>query len=144
MTLEIRSLTKKYRLAKLNATVHALNGIDLVLHKGKTLGIVGESGCGKSTLARLVVGLEPATEGEILWDGAAVKNLAKNPLHTSRTKIQLVFQDPYSSLNPRQRIGESISEVLRVHKLRSEEEIPTRVDELFTLVGLAPDLKHST
>ena len=142
MTLEIRSLTKKYRLAKLNATVHALNGIDLVLHKGKTLGIVGESGCGKSTLARLVVGLEPATEGEILWDGAAVKNLAKNPLHTSRSKIQLVFQDPYSSLNPRQRIGESISEVLRVHNLRSEEEIPARVDELLTLVGLAPDLKH--
>ena len=142
MSLAITSVEKRYKIAATDSIVHALNGIDLTLMKGKTLGIVGESGCGKSTLARLVTGLEDPSHGTIAWDGAPIFNLSKNRIRAHHSKVQLVFQDPYSSLNPRQRIGESIAEVLEVHKLRSKSEIPARITELFTLVGLAPDLQH--
>ena len=141
MTLEITGVQKRYDISASNAIVRALNGIDIKLEKGKTLGVVGESGCGKSTLARLIVGLETPSEGSISWNGESIQNLSRNTVRTTQGKIQLVFQDPYSSLNPRQRVGESISEVISVHKLRKEEEIGGRVDELLSLVGLAPDLK---
>lgn len=142
MTLQISGVEKRYKIAATDSIVHALNGVDITLLKGKTLGIVGESGCGKSTLARLVTGLEDVSAGSITWENAPITNLASNRLRTYRSKVQLVFQDPYSSLNPRQRIGEAISEVLEVHKLRSKNEIASRVDELFSLVGLASDLQH--
>ena len=141
MTLEITGVQKRYDISASNAIVRALNGIDIKLEKGKTLGVVGESGCGKSTLARLIVGLESPSEGSITWNGESIQNLSRNTVRTTQGKIQLVFQDPYSSLNPRQRVGESISEVIAVHKLRNEDEIGGRVDELLSLVGLAPDLK---
>lgn len=141
MTLEITGVHKRYDISASNAIVRALNGIDIKLEKGKTLGVVGESGCGKSTLARLIVGLESPSEGSISWNGESIQNLSRNTVRTTQGKIQLVFQDPYSSLNPRQRVGESISEVIAVHKLRKEDEIGGRVDELLSLVGLAPDLK---
>lgn len=141
MSLAISGVTKRYKIAATDSIVHALNGVDLTLLKGKTLGIVGESGCGKSTLARLVTGLEDPTSGAIAWEGSPIVNLAKNRVRTHRSKVQLVFQDPYSSLNPRQRIGDSIAEVLEVHQLRKKSDIPARINELFTLVGLAPDLQ---
>lgn len=141
MTLNINGVHKRYEIASSNAVVRALNGIDIKLEPGKTLGIVGESGCGKSTLARLIVGLESPSEGAISWNGKGVQNLARNSLHATQGKIQLVFQDPYSSLNPRQRVGEAIAEVISVHKLRHENEVGQRVDELLSLVGLAADLK---
>lgn len=141
MTLEIKRVQKRYEISASNAIVRALNGIDLKIEKGMTLGIVGESGCGKSTLARLVVGLESVSDGEIRWNGEIAQNLARNSFRTKQGKTQLVFQDPYSSLNPRQRVGESIAEVISVHKLRSENQIENRVDELFSLVGLGSDLK---
>ena len=142
MTLHISGVEKRYKIAATDSIVHALNGVDITLLKGKTLGIVGESGCGKSTLARLVTGLEEVSSGEITWENSPITNLARNRLRTHRSKVQLVFQDPYSSLNPRQRIGEAISEVLEVHNLRAKGDIPSRVDELFSLVGLATDLQH--
>ena len=141
MTLRISAVEKRYEIAALNATVHALNGINITLEPGKTLGIVGESGCGKSTLARLIVGLESPSAGSVDWNGKKVENLSRNSLLTHQSAIQLVFQDPYSSLNPRQRIGEAIAEVLTVHKLRHGREVDARVDELLSLVGLATDLK---
>ena len=141
MTLTIQDVTKKYSIKARKSIVNALNGVSVTVEKGKTLGIVGESGCGKSTLARLVTGLEDPTTGSIAWEGSPIENLAKNRLRTHRSKVQLVFQDPYSSLNPRQRIGDSIAEVLEVHHLRTKSEIPARINELFTLVGLATDLQ---
>ena len=112
------------------------------LQVGQTLGIVGESGCGKSTLARIIVGLEKPSEGEITWNKRDISNKATNQLRSHHSKIQLVFQDPYSSLNPRQKIGQCIAEVIKTHKLRSDDEIQSRVDELLLVVGIAPDLQH--
>lgn len=142
MTLSISAVEKRYEIVASNATVHALNGIDIILEPGKTLGIVGESGCGKSTLARLIVGLESPSAGSVRWNGKEVVNLSRNSIRTHNSAIQLVFQDPYSSLNPRQRIGESIAEALTVLNLRHGDHVEARVDELLSLVGLATDLKR--
>lgn len=142
MSLTISNINKRYKVRLSGTEISALNGVTLQLEAGKTLGIVGESGCGKSTLARLVVGLEAPTEGEIQWGGVAIgdKNRSAWRSHSSRT--QLVFQDPYSSLNPRQRIGDSIAEVIKVHKLRKDAAIEKRVLELLAEVGIAADMRN--
>jgi oligopeptide/dipeptide ABC transporter ATP-binding protein len=111
----------------------AVDGVDLVLARGETLGLVGESGCGKSTLARCLVGLYPLTAGEITYDGA--------PLSSRRTRaqqraVQMVFQDPYSSLNPRMTVGQMLSELLRYHDLVPRDKVRDRCRELMRLVGL--------
>lgn len=142
MSLEIKNVEKLYKIVATDTIIHALNGIDISLPAGKTLGIVGESGCGKSTLARLVTGLESPNQGSITWNGSAVHDVNKGSFFTKKSAVQLVFQDPYSSLNPRQRIGDAISEIISVHKLTEKEMIDARVSELLTLVGLANDLKH--
>lgn len=142
MSLTISNVNKRYKVRLSGTEISALNGVTLQLEPGKTLGIVGESGCGKSTLARLVVGLEAPTEGEIQWSGEAIgdKNRSAWRSHSSRT--QLVFQDPYSSLNPRQRIGDSIAEVIKVHKLREDAAVEKRVLELLAEVGIAADMRN--
>ncbi len=142
MNLEIKNVEKLYKIVSTQTIIHALNGVDITLPRGKTLGIVGESGCGKSTLARLVTGLESPNRGSILWNGLPIHDVNKGSFSTKKSAIQLVFQDPYSSLNPRQRIGDAISEILSVHKLAEKEMINSRVSELLALVGLANDLKH--
>ena len=142
MSLEITKVAKRYKIRATGAEINALNGISLSLAEGKTLGIVGESGCGKSTLARLIVGLEKPTEGSILWRDRGIADKSNDALRTRLSKTQLVFQDPYSSLNPRQRIGECIAEVIRVHKLRADSKVLARVEELLSVVGIAPDLQH--
>ncbi|HET6502697.1 MAG TPA: ATP-binding cassette domain-containing protein [Amycolatopsis sp.] len=111
----------------------AVDGVDLVLHKGETLGLVGESGCGKSTLARCLVGLYPLTAGTISYDGV--------PLSARRTReqqraLQMVFQDPYSSLNPRMTVEQTLSELLRFHNLVPRAKVGERCRELMHLVGL--------
>ena len=141
MSLIIENVVKRYRVRAKKSTVNALNGISLRVEPGKTLGIVGESGCGKSTLARLIVGLEPPTEGTLTWSGAAISRGVTNSIKNRRSKIQLVFQDPYSSLNPRQTIGSCIAEVIKTHKLRADNEIAERVIELLSVVGIAADMR---
>ena len=141
MSLIIENVVKRYRVRAKKSTVNALNGISLRVEPGKTLGIVGESGCGKSTLARLIVGLEPPTEGTLTWSGGAISRGVTNSIKNRRSKIQLVFQDPYSSLNPRQTIGSCIAEVIKTHKLSADKEIAERVIELLSVVGIAADMR---
>ena len=116
-------------------TVKAVDGVNLTLGRGEVLGLVGESGCGKSTLARTIMGLLPATGGSVWLEG---KNLsAKAAEGEARRALQMVFQDPFASLNPRLSVGETLAEPLRVHRLRPVADIPARVAELADLVGIA-------
>ncbi len=117
--VETRNITRDYIsggsfFAK-PRTVHALKGIDLKLDKGKTLAIVGESGCGKSTLARIITMIDPATSGDLLIEGETVDIASKAPSHELRAKVQIVFQNPYGSLNPRQKIGDILTEPLKLN-----------------------------
>lgn len=142
MSLAISNVEKQYKILATGTVINALNGISVTLGKGQTLGIVGESGCGKSTLARVVSGLEKPTLGTVTWADEKISDKARNHFRPHHSKVQLVFQDPYSSLNPRQQIGESIAETLRVHKLVTKDKVEVRVNELLSIVGLTPDLKH--
>jgi len=129
--LRATNLVKEYPVRRSRRPLRALAGVSLELDRGETLGIVGESGCGKSTLARLLVRLEQPTSGTVEFDGVDLTALSGGRLRAHRRRIQMVFQDPYASLDPRQRVGAAIEEVLRVHELRG------RVDELLGMVGLA-------
>ena len=119
--------------------VKALTGVNLELLRGETLGIVGESGCGKSTLARCLVRLYDADSGTLEYDGTDVLGLRGPELRAYNRRVQMVFQDPFSSLNPRMKVGQMLREALTVHKLRSSGEIPDRIHELLELVGLPRD-----
>jgi len=132
LMLEAVDLVKRYPVRGTDAVVHALNGVSLTLAPGETLGVVGESGCGKSTLARVLVRLEDPTSGRVLLDGVDLTALRGRALRAHRRHIQMVFQDPFSSLDPRQSVGAALDEVLAVHGLRR----PGRVEELLDLVGL--------
>jgi oligopeptide/dipeptide ABC transporter ATP-binding protein len=131
-TLEAVDLVKRFPVRGTDAVVHALNGVSLTLSPGETLGIVGESGCGKSTLAKVLVRLEDPTQGRVLLDGVDLTALRGRRLRAHRRHVQMVFQDPFSSLDPRQPVGAALDEVLAVHGLRK----PGRVAQLLDLVGL--------
>src|SRR3989449_10011277 len=115
------------------AVVRAVDGVDLEIAKGEALGLVGESGCGKSTLGRCIVGLYTPTAGEIRYEGAA---LHADRDRATRRRIQMVFQDPYSSLNPRMTVKQTLSELLRAHDMVPKAQIDARCRELLDLVGL--------
>ncbi len=140
MMLEASDLIKDYPVRGSDATVHALAGVSLELAEGETLGIVGESGCGKSTLAKMLVRLEDPTSGTVRLDGVDLTALKGPALREARRRIQMVFQDPYSSLNPRKSVGSAIDEVLRVHRLGGDRAgRRVRVTELLGMVGLATE-----
>jgi len=118
--------------------VRALTGVTLEVRRGETLGLVGESGCGKSTLARCLVRLYEAESGTIEYDGADVRALSGGALRAYNRRVQMIFQDPYSSLNPRMTVAQTLAEALSVHRVCSPREVKGRVYELLELVGLPP------
>ena len=141
--LEVRDLVKHFvakrsAFGKPLATVKAVDGVSFALRAGETLAIVGESGCGKSTVGRLVMRLIEPTAGSILLDGNDVTNLGDRDFRPYRRNIQLIFQDPFASLNPRMRVGDILAEPLMLHDVVPANERKERVAELLRLVGLRP------
>ncbi|MCM2403994.1 ABC transporter ATP-binding protein [Rhizobium sp. S153] len=140
--MEARDVRLSYNLGGLfegAKTLDVLKGIDLDLYKGETLGLVGESGCGKSTLARVLAGLTPATGGSVHFEGRAIESLSTREWREMRKRVQLVFQDPFGSLNPRRRVSSIIGEPLRIHDICSGAARKRAVQELMERVGLNPE-----
>jgi oligopeptide/dipeptide ABC transporter ATP-binding protein len=136
--LQAEDLVQVYRVRGTTQLLTAVAGVSLSVDRGETLGIVGESGCGKSTLARLLVRLEEPTSGRVRLDGIDITTRRGRELRHARRRIQLVFQDPYASLNPRLTVGRALAEVIDVHRLRPRRQRPDRVAELLAMVGLSP------
>jgi oligopeptide/dipeptide ABC transporter ATP-binding protein len=132
-------ITRGIIFQKQIGAVHAVDGVDLEIYPGETLGLVGETGCGKSTLARVAMRLFDATEGTILFDGRDVTKIKGADLRELRRDMQMVFQDPYASLNPRKTVGSIIGSPLRLHNTVARNKIKTEVQELMRLVGLNPE-----
>ncbi|WP_043364578.1 ABC transporter ATP-binding protein [Belnapia sp. F-4-1] len=153
--IELRGVSKRFsktldfagRIAKrLGANlreevVHAVDGVDLTIRKGEVVGLVGESGCGKSTLGRMVAGIMPASEGSILWRGRDLKSLNAAEAREAKLRTQMIFQDPYASLNPRLKVQEIVGEAPQFHGMARRGEIDTYVDEQLRRAGLDPALK---
>nr|WP_255743833.1 ATP-binding cassette domain-containing protein [Aliiroseovarius sediminis] len=140
--VSIRNLHMTYRIATgfgRKRDLDVIKGIDLDVIRGETLGLVGESGCGKSTLARIVAGLTPATGGQVNFDGTEVSDLTGREWRDLRKRVQIVFQDPYGSLNPRRRVGSIIGAPLKIHGLAQGAALKDEVRRLMGLVGLNPE-----
>lgn len=142
--LEIKNLKKTFPVKKnfwgrTVSSLKAVDGVSLTVKKGEILGLVGESGCGKSTLGRTILKLIEADEGEILFEGQDITSLSNSQMRPFRKKIQIIFQDPYSSLNPRMTVGAILTEALALHKIVAKKDYRKRVYELLELVGLSSE-----
>ena len=146
--VECKNLTKEFAttsgsFGKNKATVHAVTDVNLKVYKGETLGVVGESGCGKSTLGRLMIRLLQATRGEVMFDGKDLGTMGTDELRSTRKRMQMVFQDPYASLNPRLRVRDLIAEPLITHHVNnSAKEDTDRVEELMRKCGIRPEFMY--
>ena len=134
--IETRHLKKYFETS--SGLLHAVDDVNLTIGRGQTLGVVGESGCGKSTFGRVVLRLLEATSGEVLYDGENILKYSRTEMDRMRQKMQIIFQDPYASLNPRMTVSDIIAEPIRVCKtMKNKTEIMDKVDELMQIVGLA-------
>ncbi len=145
--VETRELSKHFpgprqSLLSRRTTLRAVDKVSLKIRRGEVLGLVGESGCGKSTLGQTILNLYPPTSGQIFFEGANIQELKTGELRTLRRKMQIVFQDPYSSLDPRMPIGNAIAEPLIIHKMASGTELEDRVSASLKTVGLNPGLRN--
>ncbi len=142
--LEVQGLKKYFPItrgvfSRTVGYVKAVDGVSFTMHRGETLGLVGESGCGKTTAGRSILRLIEATEGRVLFNGTDVFGMNRSELRAVRRRMQIIFQDPYSSLNPRMTVGGMLAEALRIHKLTDGSDTRERVAELLETVGLRPD-----
>ena len=142
--IEVRHVKKYFPIRKgvlqrEVARVHAVDDVSFAVREGETLGLVGESGCGKSTLGRTIVRLLEPTDGQILFQGRPIEKLGARRLRPLRREMQMVFQDPYASLNPRKRIGQIIGDPLKIHGIGDKRERKAQVEQLLETVGLSPE-----
>jgi oligopeptide/dipeptide ABC transporter ATP-binding protein len=142
--LEVRHVKKYFPIRKgllqrEVARVHAVDDVSFVVREGETLGLVGESGCGKSTLGRTIVRLLEPTAGQILFEGQPIERLGPRRLRPLRRQMQIVFQDPYASLNPRKRVGQIIGDPLKIHGMGDKRKRKAQVEQLLETVGLSPE-----
>ncbi|NQF12615.1 MULTISPECIES: ABC transporter ATP-binding protein [Brevibacillus] len=135
--IEVRNLKKFFSIG--DNTLKAVNDISFEIKRGETLGVVGESGCGKSTAGRTILRLYDATEGDVLFEGKSIMNLNQQEMKAMRRNMQMIFQDPYASLNPRMTVGDIIGEALDIHGLASGQKRKERIQELLSLVSLNPE-----
>ncbi|MBL0701595.1 MAG: ATP-binding cassette domain-containing protein [Spiroplasma sp.] len=140
--VEVKNLKKYFHVS--SGTLHAVDDISFHIEEGTTLGIVGESGCGKSTTGRLLLRLLEPTDGDVYFDGELIKDKSKKEMIKLREEMQIVFQDPYASLNPKKTVAQIIKEPLILHKVcKNKEELEQRVDELMAKVKLTHIVKNS-
>lgn len=135
--IEVRNLKKFFQIG--DNTLKAVNDISFEIKRGETLGVVGESGCGKSTAGRTILRLYDATAGDVLFEGKSIMGLNNQEMKAMRRNMQMIFQDPYASLNPRMTVGDIIGEALDIHGLASGQKRKERIQELLSLVSLNPE-----
>lgn len=139
--LSVREITKWFPvddklIGKPTSFVKAVDGVSFDVYRGEVLGLVGESGCGKTTISRSILGLIQPTSGSIVFEGQELMGMKKKQLRSMRSDLQIVFQDPYSSLSPRMQIGDTIAEPMEIQKIGTRNERRQRVEELLEIVGL--------
>ena len=140
--LEVKNLKKYFKTPK--GMLHAVDDVSFTIDRGRTLGVVGESGCGKSTTGRAILRIVEPTEGEILFDGEDIRSLGKDQMRRMRTRMQIIFQEPFSSLNPRKTVSETIAEPLKLNGIITDKgKRMERVAEIMEIVGLAERLYNA-